>query len=468
MESTFYKKLQRTAALLVIAFLMLAGGCQEQDDAADTKTDDGVLNENLVEVNYESSTDVITNPERGFMHTYGVLSEGDALSQTLLNNLKFENVSLILRVYYLDQFRHAPMSEAQLDLIETDFNNIRAAGLKSIIRFAYTNQIDGEDAPIDRVESHLDQLKPIVTANADIIPFVQAGFIGAWGEWHASTNNLTSLENKKRVLNKLLNTFPKSVMIQLRTPAYKKEIFEYSQAINESTGYGSSDIARVGFHNDCFMASTNDYGTYGDVMADKKYISDEAFFVPTGGETCPPSGIPAASCLTAKDEMSLLKWTYLNLDYYGPVLNGWRNDNCFDDFERMLGYRLLLKTASFPKELTSSRSLDFTLNIQNAGFAPVYLPKKVYLVLKSQSGTNSYEKLLNADLRKVVPEGNLELSESVSLSGIPTGTYTLHLAIKDNSETLEDIAAYRIQLANKNTWDSSTSLNNLMHSIELK
>ncbi|WP_290477216.1 MULTISPECIES: DUF4832 domain-containing protein [unclassified Leeuwenhoekiella] len=466
MEIKHFNSIPRITGILFVAFLMLAGGCQGEDD--ETKPDSGVTDDTIAEISYESSTEVIANPDRGFMHTYSVMAEGDALSQDLLNYLKNEKVTLILRVYYLEKFKDAPLSQTQLDLITEDFNRIRKAGLKSILRFAYTNQMDGEDAPIQIVEQHLDQLKDVVTANSDIIPFVQAGFIGAWGEWHASSNNLTTPENKKRVLTKLLNTFPQNVMVQLRTPKFKREIFDYTQAINESVGYGTSDLARVGFHNDCFMASTTDYGTYENVAADKKYISDEAFFVPTGGETCPPSGIPAASCTTAEDEMSLLKWTYLNLDYYGPVLNGWRNDDCFDDFERKLGYRLSLSEAKFPKKISGSASLKLDLSFKNTGFAPVYLNKEVFLVFKSETGSETYEKALNVDLRRVVPDGSLDFSDTVSISGIPTGNYKLYLAIKDAAETLKDLPSYRIQLANKNTWDGKAGTNDLKHNLEIQ
>ncbi|MGY5846142.1 DUF4832 domain-containing protein [Salegentibacter sp. HM20] len=466
MKTKGYNIITKEVAICLIAFLMLAGGCQGGDDANQGEFEK--IDENIAEINYEVSTEVISNPDRGFMHTYSVMSEGEALSQNMLNSLKNEKVTLILRVYYFDKFKDSPLSQAELDLIAEDFNRIRKAGLKSILRFAYTNQMDGEDAPIEIVEQHLDQLKDVVISNSDIIPFVQAGFIGAWGEWHASSNNLTTLENKRRVVNKLLNTFPESVQIQLRRPKFKREIFEYTQAIDGNVGYGNSDIARVGFHNDCFMASTSDYGTYDNVSEEKKYISDEAYFVPTGGETCPPSGIPLASCTTAEQEMSLLKWTYLNLDYYGPVLNGWRNSGCFENFERKLGYRLSLSKAKLPKSLSVSASLDLELSFNNDGFAPVYLSKDVFLVFKSQTGNETYEKPLNIDLRRIVPDGSLDFSDSISVSGIPAGSYKLYLAIKDEADNLKDILAYNIRLANVNTWDDTVGINDLKHNLEIQ
>lgn len=444
--------------LLLLAILISCGS----DDPKENPKDDSVS-----EINYAPSNDVISNPERGFMHHWEVRSEGTPLSLVTLNSLKAENVTIINRIYYMDDFKNTDLSTAQLDLITTDFERLRTAGVKCVLRFAYNSDQNETDAPLSIIERHLDQLKPIVTANADVIAFVQAGFIGAWGEWYYTTNNLTTPENKKAVIKKLLETFPKEIKIQLRTPKYKQEYFNSSTPMDATVGYGTTDIARVGFHNDCFLASPDDYGTYQNVTEDKNYISKEALFVPTGGETCPPSGIPTASCATAETEMALLKWTYLNLDYYGPVLNVWRNNNCFMDFQKKLGYRVLLKSASLKKEVAANGSFELNTVIKNAGFAPVYSKKNAFLVFKSASDATLYKKALNFDVRKVVPATDYELKESVSLSGIPAGKYTLFLKIEDSNSALSERTEFSIQLANKNTWDANKGMNSLAHSLTI-
>tara|TARA_R110002049_G_scaffold993_2_gene7076 strand:+ start:9532 stop:10890 length:1359 start_codon:yes stop_codon:yes gene_type:complete len=446
-----------------MALLLLGGiiSCGSDDPKEEPKDD------SFIDITYQSSNDVISNPERGFMHHWAVNSEGTPLSLVTLNSLKAENVTIINRIYYMDNFKDTDLSTAQLDLIKTDFERLRTAGIKCILRFAYNSDQNETDAPLSIIEKHLDQLKPIVTDNADVIAFVQAGFIGAWGEWYYTTNNLTTPENKKAVIKKLLEVFPKEIKIQLRTPLYKQEFFNYTTPIDASVGYGTTDIARIGFHNDCFLASENDYGTYQNVTIEKSYISNEALFVPTGGETCPPSGVPTASCITADTEMSLLKWTYLNLDYYGPVLNVWRNNNCFTDFQKELGYRLLLKSASLKKDVAANGSFELNAVIDNAGFAPVYNKKNTFLVFKSVNDETLYKKPLNFDVRHVVPIANYDLKESVSLSGIPAGQYKLYLKIEDNYSTLSDRPEFSIQLANKNTWDASKGMNDLMHTLTI-
>ncbi|MEP6931868.1 MAG: DUF4874 domain-containing protein, partial [Flavobacterium sp.] len=382
--------------LLFCLFLNIVSSCQS--DSGSNKEEEVA---GIEKVTYALSNDVFSNPERGFMHTWQVNSEGTAMTSASLNNLKKENVSLVLRLYYLEKFKTTSLSQAQLDLIKTDFTRLRESGLKCVLRFAYTDAQDGTDASVAVISGHLDQLKPILEENKDVIAFVQAGFVGAWGEWYYTTNNLTTAANKKLILDKLLASFPKELKIQVRTPKIKQDFVGSSTAIDGTVGYGNSNTARLGFHNDCFLASVDDYGTYINVTADKTYISNEALFVPTGGETCPPADVPIASCSIAEKEMTMLKWTYLNLDFYGPVLQEWRNNNCFTDFERKLGYRLALASSSIAKEAALNGSLEINALFNNSGFAPVYNPKNAYLIFRSAASGTVYKKKLSFDVRKV-------------------------------------------------------------------
>jgi Domain of unknown function (DUF4874) len=214
-----------TAVIFFIAFL---GSCQSDSGSSNPEI------KQLGDVTYQASNDVFMNPERGFMHSWEVMSEGSALSTTQLADLKKENVSIILRLYYLEKFKTSPLSQTELDLIKTDFGRLRDAGMKCVLRFAYTNAQDGTDASFATISGHLDQLKSIIADNADIIAFVQAGFVGAWGEWYYTTNNLTTIANKKLVLDKLLETFPKEIKIQVRTPKIKQDYFANSTAMGTS------------------------------------------------------------------------------------------------------------------------------------------------------------------------------------------------------------------------------------------
>ena len=423
---------------------------------------------------YPATSTIFPNPERGFMHTWIVYSSNPIpVSVNTLNFLKQENISLVLRVYYLEKFKNSPLDQTELDLIQTDLTRIRDAGVKCIVRFAYTDIPAGSstgdptDAPFSVISQHLDQLKPIITANADVIAFVQAGFIGTWGEWHSSTNGLSTVANQTLVMNKLLSVFPKEVKIQVRTPLYKQGIFNTSTAIDASIGYGTTDIARVGFHNDCFLSSPDDYGTYQNIPVEKKYISDEANYVPTGGETCPPAATNSTSCNAAEAEMSFLKWTYINVDYYGPVLQAWRDNSCFDIFQRNLGYRLALQTSILKPEATVGGIFDIDLTMNNVGYAPVYHQKNIFLIFKAADNT-IYKKQLTFDIRKAIPQVSTKIQESVNLSGIPAGTYDLSLRIEDIAPGLSTRSEYCIRLANLGIWDQLTGYNKLSHTLTIK
>lgn len=449
--------------ILFCLFLNLASSCQSDGGGSDKEEVKG-----LEKVTYAVSNEVFSNPERGFMHTWQVNSEGAAITTASLTNLKKSNVSLILRLYYLEKFKTSALSQAQLDLIKTDFTRLRESGLKCVLRFAYTDAQDGSDASVAVISGHLDQLKPILEENKDVIAFVQAGFVGAWGEWYYTTNQLTTAANKKLILDKLLATFPKEIKIQVRTPKIKQDFVATTTAMDATVGYGSTNTARLGFHNDCFLASVDDYGTYQNVTTEKTYVSNEALFVPTGGETCPPTDVPVASCSIAEKEMTLLKWTYLNLDYYGPVLQEWRNNNCFTDFERKLGYRFSLASSSVTKEVAVNGTLEFDALINNSGFAPIYNPKNTYLILRATSGGTVYKKKLSFDVRKVVPKVTYDLKEAVSLSGVPAGTYELLLKIEDSSSSLADRPDYCVRLANTGLWEAATGFNKLSQTVIIK
>ena len=59
----------------------------------------------IKEIKYESSDDIFPNPERGFIHNLAIHSEGEPLNPDMLSSLKDENVSMIMRLYYLENFK---------------------------------------------------------------------------------------------------------------------------------------------------------------------------------------------------------------------------------------------------------------------------------------------------------------------------------------------------------------------------
>ena len=98
--------------------------------------------------------------------------------------------------------------------------------------------------------------------SADVIAVLQAGFIGAWGEWHTSSNNLTTPARKAAVRDALLKVLPAGRTLQVRTPADLAQWYPQPATVQQALQPTPPAQGRIGLHNDCFLASPDDVGTY--------------------------------------------------------------------------------------------------------------------------------------------------------------------------------------------------------------
>src|SRR5690606_7275300 len=101
---------------------------------------------------------------------------------------------LVFRYYVLDDVKTTAIPQSTLNKIEEDMSAARTAGVKLIPRFVYSiTQNSGNcpegficppygDASKANVIQHINDLKPVLQANADVIACVQIGLIGTWGE----------------------------------------------------------------------------------------------------------------------------------------------------------------------------------------------------------------------------------------------------------------------------------------------
>jgi hypothetical protein len=193
----------------------------------------------LTEVTYAVDEAKFPNPERGF-YRYTESRPGvspSMLSENTLKGYRKQNITLIYRVYYLKDFKNKAISQQALNQMAEDMSTLRRAGLKCVLRFAYSDSENEADAPLNIVLRHLEQLRPVFDTNADVIAILQAGFIGAWGEWYYSSNNLKTPAIRATILDKILDVLPSRRMIQLRTPAYKTEYLQNSTALTGSAAF---------------------------------------------------------------------------------------------------------------------------------------------------------------------------------------------------------------------------------------
>ena len=397
----------------------------------------------------ESAADPM-NPERGFYVGYDLLGGGDA------SLVRAAGRTLAIALVNLESYRYKELDGALLSRLDAGFARVRAAGFKVILRFTYNSSFSA-DASRDRILGHLDQLAPVIQDNADVIAVVQAGLIGAWGEWHSSTNGLDNPTDRAAILDALLTAVPESRQVQVRTPMYKATYLP-GGPLSAAEAYSGSPRARLGHHNDCFLASDDDMNTFAAPVADwKAYVADDGRYTAIGGETCAVY-TALTSCTAAMQEMQTQHWSFLNREYNQQVIAGWVNGGCDDDIQRKLGYRFALAQVAYNETVAPGGDLAVELQVANTGWAAPFNRRPVELVLSS--GATRQVVRLDADARTWAPGTTATVSARLRIpSTFAPGTYTLSLRLPDDSASLASDPRQAIQLANDGLWDAATGDN---------
>jgi len=435
-------------------------------------------------VNYTADdSSIFSNPERGFItmleghlstsEPHAVVGEESTLDALIAS----DHMSLVLVHYYLENYRtSATIPNAVLNAFDEDMQVLREKGLKAIIRFSYTNTtyINGsgkesaQDATLSIAKAHIGQYASHWQANADVIFAFQAGFVGAWGEWYYTDNfgNMSSSMNAERaaLLDTLLAAVPEDRCIMIRTPKFKTEYLNDASALTASEAYSGSAKARIGHHNDAFLYGSNNQGTYTDTATQKPYIAQETLYVPIGGESnIEDEGQAAtdASYQRTTAEMSRLHWTFIQGQFSEQVTNMWRENGTFDELNKKMGYRYQLVSGTYSNEVEAGGELSVSMQIRNAGYAPLYNERYAYIILRNTE--EWYAIGLQSDPRSWLPNGVVTtVSETLRVPDIvPAGTYNLYLFMPDAYASLEDDARYAVRFANTNMWDAETGMNNL-------
>lgn len=442
----------------------LPGGGTTPPTGSTTSPGEGAL----TTVGYPGTDAVLANPDRGFMRYADCGSA--PLSADTLAGYRADGVTQVFCMIYLRNFRTGDLDAAILDLLQRQFDAVRAAGLTTVLRFAYTDSSTGDDAAPAQVLRHIAQLKPLLQNNAYIISVVQAGFVGAWGEWYYTQNfgnqgriSATDQANRKAVVDALLDALPATRMVQLRTPGFKRTMYG-TAALTSGAAYSGTAAARVAHHNDCFLASADDLGTYVDPAAERPYLAAETLHLPMGGETCAVNP-PRSECAGALAELARFHWSYLNADYHPDVLASWRSGGCMTEIERRLGYRFTLTEGGFGRTAARGGTLPVRISIRNDGFAAPYNPRLVQLVLRDGAGT-LHRLPLNADPRRWLPGTTTTVEQNVTLpANLPAGTYRLGLALPDGTAALAQLPQYSVQTANAGLWNAAGGYNDLTATV---
>jgi hypothetical protein len=475
-------------------------------------------------ISYIESDSDFANPERGFYRvaeTYAnnyepldveQMKQWRTLQKADDGNYKVYS-SLVFRDIVLEGYTDKSLPQGLLDKINNDFDAARKAGVKLILRFCYTITTNSGscpegficppygDAPKNIILNQITQLKPLLQNNVDVIACMQMGFVGTWGENYysdyfgdPSSNGKGKLtdknwSDKNEVLKALLDALPQSRMIQVRTPQMKQR-YVYgidaptsSSPLTDANAFDGSDASRIGFHNDCFLSSPNDYGTYNDYGNSSSssgdaysilhaYAAADGKYDVVGGETCDDTYSPQNDCENAgkaQTEMRNMHYSFLNCAYNNDVNDDWETGGCMDAIKKDLGYRFVLRNAIFPKAaIKAGMQLAFTLNIENVGYASPYNARPIKLVMRNKTSNKEFVFDVDSDVRKWYSGNNSIHIKIITEGDMPAGDYNLFLFLPDASETLAQRPEYAIRLANENVWQQATGYNDLHETITLK
>jgi regulation of enolase protein 1 (concanavalin A-like superfamily) len=479
---------QRVLFLILVLALVVSGCASEQPLPTLTPTLTPAPTTAMIE--YQPDNSLFPNPERGWIQSVMPANRQSvplSLNQLLTLRNSPDQVTLVRKYYYLGEFRKGALPPDFLLQVEQDLRTCRAAGVKLIPRFVYVWVLSWNrlDAPLEIASAHLEQLKPIFDEYWDVIAHVEAGLVGSYGEWHDSSsgyiNNWTLMLRPAgiKLRDKYLEVLPEQRMIAMRYLYWHKMKF-FRSPLTAETAFSGTTQARIGYHHDMVM-STKQWQTEGcsecpayDPMTN--YLMADNLWVVQSGE---PSGIDDDNYSTTQDprpELRSLHYSSLvrnaNDSESAPHYMFWREQGYYDDLTRDLGYRFRLVKATLPLEVAPGGAFSATLEMTNDGFAGIYNPRGVEIILRNTATRAQYALSMDKGWgnRKWLPgpgsTSTLEFSGGLP-DTLPTGEYEVFLNLPDPAEKLHNRPEYSIRLANQDVWEAFTGYNRLLHKIQV-
>ena len=455
--------------IIAIALMGILVGCSPEglDYEVSTKYP------GLAHQGFKESKKSFANPERGFDAGKNWMSASDAvLSKPFLNAQRVQKRTVLYTGYYLTDFMESDISQEFLNLIDANMQVLREGGVKCVLRFAYKTDMYETGHPWDAqpewVHRHIEQLKPVLQRNSDVIMVLQAGFIGVWGEWAYTDGFMSSpktpedYKSRRDVMVALLDALPQNRTIAVRTGRYKMNMFldSYADSVTLATAYNGSNLSRICGHNDCFGADATDMGTFTK-NAEREFWKKESRYLMMGGETCQMSEY--CLCDRTLKDCEDYHWTYMS----GPssISNRWKEHGCYDEIEKRLGYRIALTDMHYTPEAVPGQKYRLVLELKNSGFAAPMNPRDVELVFVDGEGKRSVTHLRNVDPRYWFAGETITIDREIMIPDDASGDCAIYLNLPDPELSLRNNPLFSIRLANDGIWEEKTGYNKL---IELK
>ena len=424
----------------------------------------------------EESMEVLRNPDRGFYKLVQIeLNKGkedfNSFKGEIKNIAKEDtDVSLISFQLNLKQYvaSNLDLTDNKIEEINQYFSIMRENGYQVIFRVVYDSKGDKNPEPdFQTILRHIEQLKSVYEKNEDIIFVVEAGYLGSYGEWHDGKYDKDK-EKRNQVVNKLLKCIPESIQISLRKPSYIEDYIGNNQTVKKINAFSNDEIARLGLHNDGYLASETDLGTYNKSEREESLLwqGKQTLYTLFGGE-CQNKDSIYTNLNNAIVDMEKRHCTYMNKTYDREVKEKWKKEiytnkksvyqgeTGYKYIENHLGYRLVIRDVHM---ICTKRKINIGINIENVGFGNIIRKKQLGFFLKNEN--NQYYIESDIDIRKQLNEKMYELTIAEELpKNVKIGEYEVYLKIEEPYESLKNNNYYSIKLANNNVWNENLGAN---------
>ena len=461
---------------LIFAFALLLIGCKTESSVIPVPPDPPVEPDPEGTLYFKATDELFANPERGFyVQTY---YESDSLEKVCtLASVKTarekSQITLFLHSYYMQDYIESDIPSEYLDRLDQNMNTLREGGAKAILRFSYKHSNGTRAKPWDATREwalkHIAQLEPYLKKHADVIYCVQAGFIGVWGEWYYTENytfNPSSdegYEPRWPVAERLMEAVTTDRQVCFRQPQFKIRYLRSHgmtpTPLTEAEAYQPTIKARWAGHNDCFVSSDNDVGTYHS-DEEREFWAQDTKYTLMGGETCKECAYSNGA--NAVKEMEKYHWSYLCNSYHPDVLGSWAVDGHLQEIKRRLGYRFVLDKAFLTQEPKAGEKFEAQLTLHNVGFAAPANKRGLELIFVSVD--NPEEKYVyeqTEDPRFWMAGEKHQCTLGCTLDAAMQGEYKLYLNLPDPYPSIHDDPRFSIRLANKDMWEEETGYNYL-------
>lgn len=432
---------------------------------------------------YNETDEQMANPERGFyVQKYYTTANMEEVASVdaIKSSRERSHITLYLHSYYMADtvtgsanYMASDLPQQFLDRFDQNMNVLREAGAKAILRFSYAYHHNTKKKPWDATPEwamrHIDQLAPYFQKHADVIFCVQAGFIGSWGEWYYTTNYPQNpskdegYETRWPVAERLMEVVPADRQICFRQPQFKMRYLRTHgmevAPLTAEEAYKPTIKARWAGHNDCFVSSAEDVGTYHS-DEEREFWAQDSKYTLMGGETCKECQYSGGE--NAIKEMEKYHWTYICNSYHPDILSSWVSSGHYETIKRRLGYRIALDKAILTQAPKAGEAFQAEITLHNSGFAAPANKRDVELIFVST--TNPEEKYIypqTEDPRFWMAGEKRVINLGCTLDAAMSGAYKLYLNLPDPYESLHNDPRYSIRLANDSVWEEATGYNYL-------